>query len=114
MIVFYDNRPLEPDNEGFVDVERIYCFDWDSFDKPLFDLLMARCAELPEPKSRTSGLAWYSEEEDIEYGYLHASVEIPGLQVYGTLKLNAWQEWDRTFQSLVDGLPMRDLKSPNG
>jgi hypothetical protein len=109
MIPFYDNYPQEPDADGWIDIERIYCFDWDAFDKALFDALVARFAKLPEPRSGAKGLAWYSEDEDIKNGYLHASVETPGLQVYGTLPLKTWQEWDRAFQAAAAGLPARDM-----
>jgi len=32
-VVFYDNLEATPVDEGpgFVEVERIYCFDWDQF-----------------------------------------------------------------------------------
>lgn len=109
MIPFYDNYPPEPDADGWVDIERIYCFDWDAFDKALWDSMAERVASLPEYRSSASGWAWFSDHEDIENGYLHASVEPPGLQIYGTLKLETWQEWDRLFQAAAAGLPARDM-----
>jgi len=109
MVTWYDTGPLDPDDEGFVDIERIYCLDWSAFDKPHWERLEAIVAMLPEPRCDARGWAWYSAEEVIKNGYLHASVELPGLQVYGTLKLETWLEWDRAFQVLVDGLPMREL-----
>jgi hypothetical protein len=113
VVVFYDNYPLEPDDEGFVDIERIYCFDWRAFSPPQWERLETIFRMLPEPRRDAKGRAWFSAQENIETGYLHASVELlpnVGLQVYGTLKLETWQNWDRAFQSLADGLPMRDLK----
>jgi hypothetical protein len=50
MIPFYDNILVEPDEDGWVDVERIYCFDWDAFDLSLMDRLRAIFDTLPESK----------------------------------------------------------------
>jgi hypothetical protein len=113
VVVFYDTWIDEPDDEGFVDIERIYCFDWRAFSPSDWARLEAIIGMLPEPRSDANGWAWFSAQENIETGYLHASVEsMPnvGLQVYGTLKLEIWQQWDRAFQSLAEGLPMRDIK----
>lgn len=109
MIPFYDNLLLDPDNEGWVDIERIYCFDWDAFDQQSMDSLRAIFSSFPE--SKKSDLQdcfwWYSDREDIENGYLTASLEPPGLQVYGALQFDVWQKWDRSFQALVSDLPAR-------
>lgn len=32
MMPFYDNMRLEADKDGWVDVERIYCRDWEAVD----------------------------------------------------------------------------------
>jgi hypothetical protein len=109
MIPFYDNYPPEPDADGWVDIDRIYCFDWDAFDTPLFDSLTARVTTLPEHRSSASGWAWYSDKEDVESGYLHASIEPPGLQVYGTLPIATWQQWDRELQAIAAEFPVRSI-----
>lgn len=111
-VPFYDNKPLEPENDGWIDVERIYCFDWNKFDTAHMDRLRSIFQKLPQScKHDTDDCHWwYSDQEDIERGYLTASVEPPGLQVFGTLPLAAWQEWDQEFQAQANGLPVRTLE----
>jgi hypothetical protein len=110
-VPFYDNKPLEPREDGWVDIERIYCFDWDAFDRSLTDRLRSIFQELPSYRKHDTDDChwWYSDREDIEQGYLTAGWEPPGLQVFGTLPLGDWQEWDHAFQSRATGLPIRDL-----
>ena len=111
MVPFYDNYPLEPDNDGWVDIDRIYCFDWDAFDRHTMDHLWRVFWALPQSGRYDLNRCpwWYSEQEDIDVGYLHGSVEISGLQVYGSLPFETWQEWDRAFQAKVTGFPYRTL-----
>jgi hypothetical protein len=72
MIPFYDNKALDPDEDGWVDVERIYLFDWDKFDGPLLDRLRAVFATLPQSRKGDTDDChwWYSDREDIETGCL--------------------------------------------
>src|SRR5260221_14554271 len=98
MIPFYDNWSAQPDSDGWVDIERIYCFDWDEFDKSMFKELETVLATLPGAIKHDC-YAWYSDTDDIENGYLMASVEPPGLQVYGTLPFTIWQRWDQSIQA---------------
>jgi hypothetical protein len=111
MIPFYDNKDLDPDADGWVDVERIYCFDWNKFDQPLMDRLRTIFATLPQSKKhdRQDCHWWYSDREDIERGYLTAGPEPPGLHVFGSLQFKVWEEWDQAFQAAATGLPVRDL-----
>jgi hypothetical protein len=110
-VPFYDTKPLEPSDDGWVDVERIYCFDWDAFDRALMDRLRDIFRELPQSRTHDHDDChwWYSDREDIDQGYLTAGVEPPGLQVFGTLPLALWEAWDREFQTRATGLPVRDL-----
>jgi hypothetical protein len=81
-------------------MERIYCFDWDSFAQGDMDHLRAIFALLPHWRNHDANDChwWYSEREDTENGYLTAAVEPPGLQVFGTLPIREWVAWDRAFQ----------------
>lgn len=111
-IPFYDNKPLEASEDGWVDVERIYCFDWDAFDRALMDRLRAVFRTLPHSTKHDANDChwWYSDWEDTENGYLTAGVEPPGLQVFGALPQKTWDEWDHQFQVQATGLPVRDLR----
>ena len=110
MLEFYDLKPLELSDE-WLDIERMYCFDWDKFDRVLLDRLNTIFAMLPNSiKCDAHGCPWwYSDSEDIENGYLTASIEPPGLQVFGTLKPQVWQHWEREFHCRVSDLPFRKL-----
>jgi len=111
MIPFYDNNPPEPGDDGWVDVERIYCFDWDAFDATLMDRLREIFTTLPQSRKHDANDChwWYSDRENIGDGYLTAGVEPPGLQVFGTLPIETWVEWDQTFQAQTAGLPVRAM-----
>jgi hypothetical protein len=111
-ILFYDTKSLEPSDDGWVDIERIYCFDWDAFDGALMDRLRQIFLALPGSRKLDADDChwWYSDREDIEHGYLTAGVEPPGLQVFGTLPIAAWEEWERDFQVRAEGLPVRVLE----
>jgi hypothetical protein len=93
------------------DIERIYCFDWGAFTDGDWKSLSAIYALLPEPRAENpKGCPrWYSEVDDVQGGYLTASVESPGLQVFGTLHLTDWRRWDREFQDRIGQLPFRSI-----
>jgi hypothetical protein len=115
MITFYDNFPLEPDKDGWLDIERIYCFDWDRFDGPLMESLRTIFAKLPGSVLHDPHDChwWYADREDIENGYLTAGVEPPGLMVFGSLKLEVWREWEQAFHRSIEitgVLPFRTLQ----
>jgi hypothetical protein len=80
-VPLYDNFEPEPTADGWLDVERIYCFDWDRFDDRLYRRLHEVFASLPEPKGpdRDRCFWWYTGHQDVENGSLMAGVEPPGL-----------------------------------
>lgn len=110
-VPFYDVSPLET-SDGWIDVERTYCFDWDAFDSESIDRLQVIFRGLPQSRQHDEDGChwWFSDHEDPENGYLTAGMEPPGLQVFGTLPLATWQECDRAFQAACSGLPFRTLK----
>lgn len=110
-IPYYDCGETEPAEDGWLDVERIYCFDWDAFDRNDMDKLWAIFALLPHSKGHSDHECprWYAESDDPENGYLTASVEPSGLQVFGTLPAGEWEAWDREFRQRAVGLPIRQL-----
>lgn len=111
MTPYYDNLSMEPDSEGWVDFERIYCFAWDDFDNDAMDRLWTLIRTIPRFVTQSSDGCywWYSDREDVETGYLTVGVELPGLQVFGTLPLSCWESWQHEFQHRVTGFPVRKL-----
>ena len=96
MFYYYDNLPPTPiDEEGghFVEVERIYCINWE-LTHPL--TLDAVYPKLPGQYRLNSGPMWFGSDED-HPPFLWASVEPPGVQVYGVLKQEDWDLWHDAF-----------------
>lgn len=110
-MVYYDNlAPTQiEDAPGFIEVERIYCFDWDRFSDRHWDALGGVYEALPGDVRHRDVPWWFGEDEESQ-PFLWASVEPPGLQVYGVLLETDWLLWDEAFRSAVDGLPMRVLR----
>lgn len=115
MIPHYDN--LEPTPVGgltcMVAVERVYALDWDLFDEDDWRRLSKLCEELPGAMPGPSGLpgglaCWFGDDEDVP-PFLSASVEPPGLQVYGILPEADWGAWDARFRKAAERLPVRPL-----
>ena len=108
-VPFYDCIDMTSDHDGWLDIERIYCFDWDSFTREDMEKLRAIFVELPNSERQdVDGCHWwYAERVDIENGYLTAGIEPPGLQVFGTLPESEWSRWDNLFRSRAVGLPVR-------
>lgn len=109
-VPFYviDEEPSDPDEPGWVDFERVYGFDWDAFSKDHWNRLEAALRQLPEVRSILAGAyAWYSDTDDSRAGYIHGSVEPPGLHVYGSIDGSRLSIWHDAFQRCVVGLPSR-------
>src|SRR5262245_55699361 len=108
-IPYYDCTDPEPMPDGWVDIERIYCFNWDAFDSVDMDRLRAIFVSLPQSKKHDSSDChwWYAARVDPENAYLTAGVEPPGIHVFGKLPLGEWEAWDRAFQERAAGLPVR-------
>ena len=49
---------------------------------------------------------WFGQDEE-HPPFLWASVEPPGLQVYGVVRAVDWQLWDATFRESIAELPFR-------
>ena len=111
---FYDNQCNEPDEARFVEVERVYCFDFDTFQEPDWLFLGEVCDRLPDKQPDTEECPfWFGSNESIP-PFLWASVEPPGLHVYGILTLDQWQRWDEEFRRSTINLPPRKITGSNG
>lgn len=112
-ITWYDNA-LDADSDApeWFDIDRIYCFDWDAFSDADWQCLADVYSQLPEvrPPSPESCPRWYSGKDDPGNGYLTASVEPPGLQVFGVLREPELSEWHNEFIKRISGLPFRILE----
>lgn len=104
---YYDFHEQEPpDEDGLIDIERVYTFDWRRFDDAAWDRLMAIYRALPEWQDGLELMAWFGPL-DATPG-LAASVEPPGLHVFGRLPLPSWAQWDREFLLASQSLPWRE------
>lgn len=110
-VVYYDNLEVTPtdDTPGFVEVERVYCFDWDQFSASHWEELSLIYMSLPGAVRYLDMPWWFGEDEELP-PFLSASVEPPGLQVYGVLPNVNWQAWDERFRFSAGELPMRVLR----
>lgn len=110
----YDTLPATPvdGDPSVVKVERIYCLDFDCFEAHHWQALDVIYRSLPGGYRARQVPSWFggAEEEGVP-PFLGASVEPPGLQVYGMLPLSEWLGWDAAFKAALDasGLPMRRL-----
>jgi hypothetical protein len=110
-VPFYDCSEHEPTTDGWLDIERIYCLDWDAFSRADMDRLRALFSALPQSKQHDAYGChwWYADDDDTEGGYLTAGIEPPGLHVFGTLPAREWAAWDRAFQEKAVGFPIRQF-----
>lgn len=112
--VWYDIAlDADPDNPEWYDIERIYCFDWEAFSNTEWNTLASIYKQLPHyyPYDFEGCPRWYSPIDDAQNGYLIASVEPTGLQVFGTLRWLDWRNWDQEFQNRIVSLPFRSLNA---
>lgn len=110
--VWYDNAlDADPDAPEWYDIDRIYCFDWDAFSDSHWSQLALVYSQLPQPcqPGPNSCPRWFSDRDYSDNGYLTASVEPPGLQVFGTLRKSDLEQWHTEFMSRITGLPSRKL-----
>ncbi|WP_337176683.1 hypothetical protein [Paludisphaera sp.] len=111
-VPYYDNLEATPVGglTCMVEVERIYGFDWGRFGAADWDALARSYEGLPGGlRWSPDGLPmWFGDDEDLP-PFLTASVEPPGLQVFGVLPEADWLAWDARFLAATAGLPARDL-----
>ena len=108
---FYYNlyEPLH-DNPEFVEIERVYCFAFDIFTDADWQSLNDIYNRLPERRTNTpDGCPWWFGVDEESEPFLWASVEPPGLQVYGVLRPGDWIKWDTAFRSQAEELPKRQV-----
>ena len=112
-VIFYDNlepTPLE-DEPDLVEVERIYCLRFDSFSKADWAELDAIYRRLPGGYRENQIPYWFGDSDDAPT-YLSASVEPPGILVYGILSLEQWSRWDAALRESLElsALPLNVLR----
>ncbi len=107
-IPFYDNLEATP-IDGLscrVEVERVYGLEWGRFDDDHWRHLARIYEGLPGALRSRDGRMWFGDDEDFP-PFLRASVDPPGLQVYGVLPEGDWRTWDERFRTAAAGLPCR-------
>mgnify|MGYP001087046791 CR=1 FL=1 len=107
-VPYYDNLEATPiDSLSYlVEVERIYGLDWDRFDEAHWRELTRSYEGLPGAVRLKDVPWWFGDDDDVP-PFLWASVEPPGLQVYGILPEADWRAWDERFRYVAAGLPCR-------
>ena len=107
MAWFYDDADF--DSGSIREIERIYCFRFDSFSESDWSTLNTIYDKLPSPQASKTVPYWFGKEEI--GNYLWASVEPPGLQVAGTLREADWLAWEAIFNEQVENstLPRYDI-----
>lgn len=105
---------LETDSNDsdWLDIECIYPFNWEIFTDADWATLNTIYTKLPGYQSITQNSEdalprWFSRIDNPKQGFLWASVELPGLQVVGTLPKDTWQAWDEQFRAEISILPFR-------
>jgi hypothetical protein len=110
--ISYDNHaPTRyEDDPSMVEVGRIYCLDFDRFSTDHWSQLDTLYRTLPGNYRKRQNPMWFGSDEDAP-PFLWASVEPPGLQVYGILPLQVWEAWDAEFATGLEAaaFPFRDL-----
>jgi hypothetical protein len=112
MAVLYDSytEDLLPDRPGFVVVDGAYLFDWAQWSD-------ANWVELDRIYRALPGWVGYVDQIPYWFGareqsppWLLASIEPPGLQVYGELRIEDWRAWHEAFFARIQQLPGRNLE----
>ena len=93
-----------------VEIERIYCLDLDEFEDRHWSSLGEIYRSLPGGYRELQIPMWFGDDEE-HLPFLSASVEPPGIQVYGILTREAWAEWDAAFMAALGAseLPFRKV-----
>ena len=107
-VPYYDNLETTPIDglTCLVEVERIYCLDWDHFGEDDWRELSRIYEALPGALRFRDGPMWFGDDEDL-LPYLRASLEPAGLRVHGVLPEADWWAWDERFRKEAAELPHR-------
>jgi hypothetical protein len=107
-VPFYDNSD-DDGRSGTIEIDRIYCFDFDRFTEAEWAELDRVYRGLPRFVRYDPLPRWFSDTE-LAAPYLWASVEPPGLQVAGVLPLTDWHTWDERFRAGIMDLPSYEFE----
>ena len=101
---YYDNLGSQPD-DGNVAIDRVYCLLFSDFSESNWAALSKAYESLPGwiGTGAHGCPCWYSASETAPY--LVASVEPSGLQVFGTLPADGWEQWHVAFLKHTSFLP---------
>jgi hypothetical protein len=105
---FYDDADF--DSGPIREIERIYCFRFDSFSESNWETLGLIYDKLPSQQIPSSVPYWFGTEAT--GNYLWASVEPHGLQIAGTLREEDWLAWEAVFNAQVQAssLPRYEIE----
>lgn len=102
-IYFYDNNEIVKDNFGNVEIDRVYCIDFERFSQGDWKRLSDLYKTLPNQIiiDKIGQQMWFGEEGQSDF-YLWASVELSGLQVAGHLQFDDWCKWVQIFNKGIE------------
>jgi hypothetical protein len=109
-IVFYDNQEVEHNDSGVLDIDRVYCLDFNNFTKDDWSVLGGIYSKLPNQiiENNIGQQMWFGIEDSSEF-YLWASAEPSGLQVVGDLREHDWKQWEKLFHDRIEHFPFFEV-----
>ncbi|MFL0267943.1 hypothetical protein [Candidatus Clostridium radicumherbarum] len=105
-ISYYDNNEIEHNEFGTINIDRVYCLDFNKFSNNEWTALADIYRKLPNQvvEGNIEQQMWFGTEGVSEF-YLWSSVEPSGLQVVGHLKERDWKHWEKLFHESIGQFP---------
>ena len=105
MFIYYDNITSSTADGGIATIDRVYCLSFSAFTDGDWASLSKTYESLPGWLGHLEHgcPCWFGSPESSSF--LAASVEPSGLQVFGQLPPEAWQQWHVSFVAAVSALP---------
>ena len=110
---FYNTGEEPSPNASIIEIECIYCIDYNSLNESQMTLFETILNSWPGNCDPSFGF-WYGnqKEADSDFGiYLCGSVEPVSYQVFGRLERSVWENWHAAFVEAIEksGLPVRPI-----
>lgn len=108
-ICFYDNNEIVKDTFGNVEIDRVYCIDFERLSQEDWKRLSDLYKTLPKQIiiDNIEQQMWFGEEGKSDF-YLWTSVEPSGLQVSGYLRFSDWCKWVQIFNKVIEQFPLNE------
>ncbi|ERI91038.1 hypothetical protein HMPREF1982_03403 [Clostridiales bacterium oral taxon 876 str. F0540] len=108
-ISYYDNNEIEYNEFGVLNIDRVYCLDFNNFSNDDWSVLADIYRKLPNQiiLDNMEQQMWFGTEGGSEF-YLWSSVEPSGLQIVGHLREHDWKHWEKLFHEKIERFPFLD------